>query len=85
MARGRRYDNQEYFDITFGISPLYWGIAAFGILVYGAVVKNAALKYNKPYGTSLIVDPTPEKTDEYKGTIEEFGGNPEAEGKYAGR
>eukprot|EP00408_Alexandrium_pacificum_P058449 CAMPEP_0171180480 /NCGR_PEP_ID=MMETSP0790-20130122/13777_1 /TAXON_ID=2925 /ORGANISM="Alexandrium catenella, Strain OF101" /LENGTH=84 /DNA_ID=CAMNT_0011645411 /DNA_START=105 /DNA_END=356 /DNA_ORIENTATION=- len=21
------YDGKEYFDITFGISPLYWGIA----------------------------------------------------------
>merc|ERR1711920_691179 len=51
------YDGKEYFDITFGISPLAWGFTAFAILVYGAVLKNAVLKYNKPYGTTTLVDP----------------------------
>eukprot|EP00413_Alexandrium_margalefii_P049350 CAMPEP_0204606318 /NCGR_PEP_ID=MMETSP0661-20131031/59019_1 /ASSEMBLY_ACC=CAM_ASM_000606 /TAXON_ID=109239 /ORGANISM="Alexandrium margalefi, Strain AMGDE01CS-322" /LENGTH=111 /DNA_ID=CAMNT_0051617631 /DNA_START=106 /DNA_END=438 /DNA_ORIENTATION=+ len=46
------YDGKEYFDITFGIPPLSWGIAAFAIITYGAVLKNAALKYNKPFGTT---------------------------------
>merc|ERR1719150_1331583 len=41
------YDGREYFDITYGISPLYWGIAAFCLITYGAILKNAAMKYNK--------------------------------------
>eukprot|EP00418_Pyrodinium_bahamense_P095098 CAMPEP_0179035892 /NCGR_PEP_ID=MMETSP0796-20121207/13339_1 /TAXON_ID=73915 /ORGANISM="Pyrodinium bahamense, Strain pbaha01" /LENGTH=97 /DNA_ID=CAMNT_0020732167 /DNA_START=56 /DNA_END=345 /DNA_ORIENTATION=- len=36
------YDGKEYFDITFGISPLAWGFTAFAIVFYGAVLKNAA-------------------------------------------
>merc|ERR1719220_1622350 len=56
------YDGKEYFDITFGISPLAWAFTAFAILVYGAVLKNAVLKYNKPYGTTTLVDPKPVKT-----------------------
>mmetsp|Transcript_75242 Transcript_75242/g.170331 ORF Transcript_75242/g.170331 Transcript_75242/m.170331 type:complete len:133 (-) Transcript_75242:72-470(-) len=55
------YDGKEYFDITFGISPLAWGCTAFAIVFYGAVLKNAALKYNKPFGTTTIVDPKPPK------------------------
>merc|ERR1712232_1497175 len=55
------YDGKEYFDITFGISPLAWAFTAFAILVYGAVLKNAVLKYNKPYGTTYFVDPQPVK------------------------
>mmetsp|Transcript_15726 Transcript_15726/g.31866 ORF Transcript_15726/g.31866 Transcript_15726/m.31866 type:complete len:137 (+) Transcript_15726:89-499(+) len=66
------YDGKEYFDITFGISPLYWGIAAFAIITYGAVLKNAALKYNKPFGTSTLEAPTPEKVDSFKGSEVEF-------------
>uniref|UniRef100_A0A7S4VMI3 Uncharacterized protein n=1 Tax=Alexandrium monilatum TaxID=311494 RepID=A0A7S4VMI3_9DINO len=76
------YDGKEYFDITFGISPLYWAIAAFAIITYGAVIKNAALKYNKPYGTQTIVAPTPEKTDAFKGSEQEFRDN--MQGEYNG-
>merc|ERR1719495_2519313 len=43
------YDGKEYFDITYGISPLAWGIAAFAIITYGSILKNAALKYNQKY------------------------------------
>merc|ERR1711963_905748 len=62
------YDGKEYYDITFGISPLAWGVAAFAIIVYGAVLKNAALKYNKPYGTTTLRDPKPPKPgSDFKG------------------
>merc|ERR1719373_1043810 len=53
------YNGKEYFDITFGISPLAWFCAAFAVLFYGATLKNAALKYNKPYGTNTIANPEP--------------------------
>merc|ERR1712187_1109224 len=53
------YNGKEYFDITFGISPLAWFGAAFVILFYGATLKNAALKYNKAYGTNTIKKPKP--------------------------
>mmetsp|Transcript_10216 Transcript_10216/g.32418 ORF Transcript_10216/g.32418 Transcript_10216/m.32418 type:complete len:138 (-) Transcript_10216:124-537(-) len=66
------YDGKEYFDITFGIPPLSWGIAAFAIITYGAVLKNAALKYNKPYGTTTLADPKPEKTSGYVGSEKEY-------------
>merc|ERR1719436_1934108 len=56
------YDGKEYFDIWFGIDPLYWGITAFSIVAYGAVLKNAALKYNKPYGTNTLEAPQPLKS-----------------------
>ena len=55
------YNGKEYFDVTFGISPLAWGFAAFAILFYGATVKNAAQKYNKPWGTNTIKAPLPPK------------------------
>ena len=55
------YNGKEYFDVTFGISPLAWGFAAFAILFYGATVKNAAQKYNKPWGTNTISAPKPPK------------------------
>jgi hypothetical protein len=55
------YNGKEYFDVTFGISPLAWGFAAFCIIFYGATVKNAAQKYNKPWGTNTIKDPKPPK------------------------
>lgn len=55
------YNGKEYFDVTFGISPLAWGFAAFCILFYGATVKNAAQKYNKAFGTNTIKNPTPPK------------------------
>eukprot|EP00413_Alexandrium_margalefii_P049574 CAMPEP_0204608344 /NCGR_PEP_ID=MMETSP0661-20131031/60259_1 /ASSEMBLY_ACC=CAM_ASM_000606 /TAXON_ID=109239 /ORGANISM="Alexandrium margalefi, Strain AMGDE01CS-322" /LENGTH=137 /DNA_ID=CAMNT_0051619849 /DNA_START=60 /DNA_END=473 /DNA_ORIENTATION=+ len=66
------YDGKEYFDITFGIPPLSWGIAAFAIITYGAVLKNAALKYNKPFGTTTLSDPKPEKTGKYVGSEVEY-------------
>eukprot|EP00933_Yihiella_yeosuensis_P022548 TRINITY_DN17760_c0_g1_i1.p1 TRINITY_DN17760_c0_g1~~TRINITY_DN17760_c0_g1_i1.p1 ORF type:complete len:157 (+),score=42.37 TRINITY_DN17760_c0_g1_i1:70-471(+) len=47
------YDGKEYFDVTFGISPLYWGICMFSILYFGATIKNAAAKYNKPVGSKI--------------------------------
>merc|ERR1712187_532940 len=53
------YNGKEYFDITFGISPLAWFACGFSILFYGAPLKNAALKYNKPYGTRTKKDPKP--------------------------
>jgi len=55
------YNGKEYFDVTFGISPLAWGFAAFAILFYGATVKNAAQKYNKPFGTITVNNPKPPK------------------------
>eukprot|EP00413_Alexandrium_margalefii_P048302 CAMPEP_0204608514 /NCGR_PEP_ID=MMETSP0661-20131031/60360_1 /ASSEMBLY_ACC=CAM_ASM_000606 /TAXON_ID=109239 /ORGANISM="Alexandrium margalefi, Strain AMGDE01CS-322" /LENGTH=136 /DNA_ID=CAMNT_0051620043 /DNA_START=45 /DNA_END=455 /DNA_ORIENTATION=- len=66
------YDGKEYFDITFGIPPLSWGIAAFAIITYGAVLKNAALKYNKPFGTTTLENPKPEKTSNYVGSEVEY-------------
>jgi len=42
------YDGKEYFDITFGISPLYWFLCTFSLLYFGAVLKNALIKYNVP-------------------------------------
>jgi len=68
------YDGKEYFDIWFGIDPLYWGITAFCVVSYGAVLKNAALKYNKPYGTQTLENPQPLKTSGFVGQLEESGG-----------
>merc|ERR1719434_270031 len=51
------YNGKEYFDITFGISPFAWAFCGFSILFYGATVKNAALKYNKAYGTNTVKEP----------------------------
>merc|ERR1711953_1282134 len=65
------YDGKEYFDTWFGIDPLYWGITAFCIVTYGAIIKNAALKYNKPYGTQPLEAPAPLKTDKFVTTREE--------------
>merc|ERR1719378_2006147 len=67
------YDGKEYFDIWFGIDPLYWGITAFAIVSYGAILKNAALKYNKPYGTQTIENPKPLKTEGFVGQRDELG------------
>merc|ERR1719401_1270391 len=53
------YNGKEYFDITFGISPFAWAFAGFSLLFYGATLKNAALKYNKAYGTGTVQDPAP--------------------------
>merc|ERR1719400_2388540 len=64
------YDGKEYFDIWFGIDPLYWGITAFCIVTYGAIIKNAALKHNKPYGTQTLEAPAPLKTDKFVTTRE---------------
>merc|ERR1712026_513138 len=68
------YDGKEYFDIWFGIDPLYWGITAFAIVSYGAILKNAALKYNKPYGTQTLEAPQPLKTDGFVPQTEELRG-----------
>merc|ERR1719230_1739222 len=56
------YNGQERFDVTFGISPLAWAFAGFSIIFYGA-----ALKYNKPYGTSTLKDPKPLKVGGFVG------------------
>merc|ERR1719277_2347162 len=61
------YNGKEYFDITFGISPLAWFACGFSILFYGATLKNAALKYNKPYGTRTKKDPKPVLTGKFSG------------------
>mmetsp|Transcript_64905 Transcript_64905/g.167040 ORF Transcript_64905/g.167040 Transcript_64905/m.167040 type:complete len:136 (-) Transcript_64905:109-516(-) len=53
------YNGKEYFDVTFGISPLAWGFAAFAIIFYGALIKNAAQKYNKPFGTNTVIGGAP--------------------------
>merc|ERR1719215_1984852 len=53
------YNGKEYFDVTFGISPLAWFMGAFCILFYGATLKNAMLKYNKPYGSNTVANPEP--------------------------
>merc|ERR1719242_1155868 len=68
------YDGKEYFDIWFGIDPLYWGITAFAIVSYGAIVKNAALKYNKPYGTQTLENPKPLKTEGFVSMLDEMKG-----------
>jgi len=39
---------------------------------YGAILKNAALKYNKAFGTSTLDAPQPEKIDAFKGSEVEF-------------
>eukprot|EP00440_Ansanella_granifera_P009184 gb/GFBE01009948.1/.p1 GENE.gb/GFBE01009948.1/~~gb/GFBE01009948.1/.p1 ORF type:complete len:129 (+),score=47.76 gb/GFBE01009948.1/:1-387(+) len=44
------YNGKEYFDRWFGIEPLAWATCGFSIVYFGAVVKNAAQKYNKPVG-----------------------------------
>ena len=50
----------------YGISPLAWGFCAFCIVFYGAVLKNAALKYNTPYGQNNP-NANPLKTGGFKG------------------
>jgi hypothetical protein len=39
---------KEYFDVFYGIEPLAWAFCGFVIVYYGAVLKNAATKYNIP-------------------------------------
>ena len=39
---------KEYFDVFYGIEPLAWAFCGFCIVYYGAVLKNAAQKYNIP-------------------------------------
>uniref|UniRef100_A0A7S2M9F6 Uncharacterized protein n=2 Tax=Zooxanthella nutricula TaxID=1333877 RepID=A0A7S2M9F6_9DINO len=53
------YNGKEYFDITFGISPLAWFACVFGLLFWGATIKNAITKYTKPIGTNLVENPAP--------------------------
>merc|ERR1719475_24667 len=66
------YNGKEYFDITFGISPLAWFAAGFSILFYGATLKNAALKYNKPYGSRTVKNPKPIKVGKFIGKEQEI-------------
>mmetsp|Transcript_24901 Transcript_24901/g.57773 ORF Transcript_24901/g.57773 Transcript_24901/m.57773 type:complete len:131 (+) Transcript_24901:74-466(+) len=40
------YKGKEYFDVFYGIEPLAWAFCGFCIVYYGAVLKNAAQKYN---------------------------------------
>ncbi|CAE7368522.1 unnamed protein product [Symbiodinium sp. CCMP2592] len=42
------YKGKEYFDVFYGIEPLAWAFCGFCIVYYGAVLKNAAQKYNIP-------------------------------------
>ena len=41
---------KEYFDVFYGIDPLAWASCGFAIVYFGAALKNAAQKYNKPVG-----------------------------------
>ncbi|CAK0834209.1 unnamed protein product [Prorocentrum cordatum] len=66
-ANAFTYNGKEYFDVFYGISPLYWAMCAFGIVFYGAVLKNAALKYNTPYGTTTNPDAKPVVTGKFVG------------------
>ena len=43
-----RFLGKEYFDVFYGIEPLAWAFCGFCIVYYGAVLKNAAQKYNIP-------------------------------------
>jgi len=52
------YKGKEYFDITFGISPLAWGTAFFLVIYCSAILKNALQKYNVPMPTKPIKDPS---------------------------
>eukprot|EP00930_Biecheleria_cincta_P056406 TRINITY_DN4253_c0_g1_i2.p2 TRINITY_DN4253_c0_g1~~TRINITY_DN4253_c0_g1_i2.p2 ORF type:complete len:150 (+),score=39.50 TRINITY_DN4253_c0_g1_i2:58-450(+) len=49
-AEAFSFQGKEYFDIWFGIEPLAWAVAGFTVVAYGAILKNTALKYNKPVG-----------------------------------
>ncbi|CAL1146042.1 unnamed protein product [Cladocopium goreaui] len=42
------FKGKEYFDVFYGIEPLAWAFCGFVIVYYGAVLKNAATKYNIP-------------------------------------
>ncbi|CAK0800335.1 unnamed protein product [Prorocentrum cordatum] len=66
-AHAFTYNGKEYFDVFYGISPLYWALCAFAIVFYGAVLKNAALKYNTPYGTTTNPDAKPIVTGKFVG------------------
>ncbi|CAJ1446869.1 unnamed protein product [Effrenium voratum] len=44
------YKGKEYFDVFYGIDPLAWASCGFAIVYFGAALKNAAQKYNKPVG-----------------------------------
>merc|ERR1719479_447511 len=37
---GQGQNANDLFDIWFGIDPLYWGVTAFAIVAYGAILKN---------------------------------------------
>eukprot|EP00929_Paragymnodinium_shiwhaense_P071960 TRINITY_DN3653_c0_g1_i1.p1 TRINITY_DN3653_c0_g1~~TRINITY_DN3653_c0_g1_i1.p1 ORF type:complete len:155 (-),score=39.17 TRINITY_DN3653_c0_g1_i1:241-705(-) len=72
------YKGKEYFDVLFGIDPLYWGLLIFAILYCGATLKNALQKYYKPVGK------TPAKSGKFVGKEKEVlkygepgAGNPE--------
>eukprot|EP00929_Paragymnodinium_shiwhaense_P015791 TRINITY_DN1238_c1_g1_i1.p1 TRINITY_DN1238_c1_g1~~TRINITY_DN1238_c1_g1_i1.p1 ORF type:complete len:153 (-),score=55.80 TRINITY_DN1238_c1_g1_i1:266-724(-) len=72
------YKGKEYFDVLFGIDPLYWGLLIFAILYCGATLKNALQKYYKPVGKA------PAKVGKFVGKEKEVlkygepgAGNPE--------
>eukprot|EP00929_Paragymnodinium_shiwhaense_P015794 TRINITY_DN1238_c1_g4_i1.p1 TRINITY_DN1238_c1_g4~~TRINITY_DN1238_c1_g4_i1.p1 ORF type:complete len:175 (-),score=57.15 TRINITY_DN1238_c1_g4_i1:218-682(-) len=72
------YKGKEYFDVLFGIDPLWWGLLIFSILYCGATLKNALQKYYKPVGK------TPAKSGKFVGKEKEVlkygepgAGNPE--------
>jgi len=66
-AHAFSYNGKEYFDVFYGISPLAWAFCAFCIVFYGAVLKNAMLKYNTPYGMTTNPNAKPMKTGGFKG------------------
>merc|ERR1712107_919467 len=78
------YNGKEYFDVFYGISPFAWAFAGFVLLFFGATLKNAALKYNKAYGTGTVNNPAPiiGKGAKFVGAEVEFPG-PNAEVKSA--
>ncbi|CAE8666629.1 unnamed protein product [Polarella glacialis] len=66
------FNGKEYFDVTFGISPLAWGFTIFMILYYAATLKRTVERTNvplikKPFRPSGFVGKEKEnKTINYK-------------------
>ena len=58
---------KEYFDVFYGIDPLAWAFCGFSIVYFGAVLKNAAQKYN------ISPDKTPPKVGGFVGKEVENG------------
>ncbi|CAE7198661.1 unnamed protein product [Symbiodinium natans] len=61
------YKGKEYFDVFYGIDPLAWAFCGFSIVYFGAVLKNAAQKYN------ISPDKTPPKVGGFVGKEVENG------------